>query len=99
MTNIQFHVIILMISLVKQISVYEENFNNFLNITRYYERLYDMVEDKGSKEEKRLQDALEFSDAIIATVREPLLVLDKELRIITANRSFYRTFRVNPEDT
>jgi diguanylate cyclase (GGDEF)-like protein/PAS domain S-box-containing protein len=27
------------------------------------------------------------------------VVLDKELRIITANRSFYRTFQVNPEET
>jgi len=58
-----------------------------------------MAEDKGSKEEKRLQEALEYSNAIIATVREPLLVLDKKLTIITANRSFYRTFRVNPEET
>lgn len=58
-----------------------------------------MVDDKDSKEEKHLQDALEFSDAIIATVREPLLVLDKELRIITANRSFYRTFQVKPAET
>jgi diguanylate cyclase (GGDEF)-like protein/PAS domain S-box-containing protein len=58
-----------------------------------------MLEDKSSNEEKRLRDALEYSDAIIATVREPLLVLDKELRIITANRSFYRTFQVNPEET
>jgi len=58
-----------------------------------------MVEDKRISEEKRLQEALEFSNAIIATVREPLLVLDKELRIITANRSFYRTFKVNPEET
>jgi diguanylate cyclase (GGDEF)-like protein/PAS domain S-box-containing protein len=58
-----------------------------------------MVEDKSSKEEKRLRDALEYSDAIIATVREPLLVLDNKLRIITANRSFYRTFQVNPEET
>ena len=58
-----------------------------------------MVEDKSSKGEKRLQDALEFSNAIIATVREPLVVLDKELRIITANRSFYRTFQVKPEET
>jgi diguanylate cyclase (GGDEF)-like protein/PAS domain S-box-containing protein len=58
-----------------------------------------MVENKSSREEKLLKDALEFSDAIIATVREPLLVLDKELRIITANRSFYRTFQVNPEET
>jgi diguanylate cyclase (GGDEF)-like protein/PAS domain S-box-containing protein len=58
-----------------------------------------MIEDKESKEEKRLREALEYSDAIIATVREPLVVLDKELRIITANRSFYRTFQVNPEET
>jgi PAS domain S-box-containing protein len=58
-----------------------------------------MVGDKSSKQEKRLQKALEYSDAIIATVREPLVVLDKELRIITANRSFYRTFQVNPEET
>jgi diguanylate cyclase (GGDEF)-like protein/PAS domain S-box-containing protein len=58
-----------------------------------------MAIDKSSKKEKDLQQALEYSDAIIATVREPLLVLDKKLRIITANRSFYRTFEVNPEET
>ena len=58
-----------------------------------------MTEDKRSMEEKRLQDALEYSDAIIATVREPLLVLNKELRIITANRAFYQTFHVSPEET
>jgi diguanylate cyclase (GGDEF)-like protein/PAS domain S-box-containing protein len=58
-----------------------------------------MAEDKSSKQEKRLQEALEYSDAIIATVREPLVVLDKKLRIITANRSFYRTFEVNPKET
>jgi PAS domain S-box-containing protein len=58
-----------------------------------------MVEDNRISEEKRLREALDYSDAIIATVREPLLVLDNELRIITANRSFYRTFQVNPEET
>jgi diguanylate cyclase (GGDEF)-like protein/PAS domain S-box-containing protein len=58
-----------------------------------------MLEDKSSNEEKRLQEALAYSDAIIATVREPLVVLDKEFRIITANRSFYRTFQVNPKET
>ncbi len=31
---------------------------------------------------------------IIATVREPLLVLDGDLRVISANDSFYRTFKV-----
>jgi diguanylate cyclase (GGDEF)-like protein/PAS domain S-box-containing protein len=58
-----------------------------------------MIEDKSSMEVKRLQEAFEFSDAIIATVREPLVVLDRELRVITANHSFYRTFQVNPEET
>ena len=31
---------------------------------------------------------------IIATVREPLIVLDGDLRVISANDSFYRTFKV-----
>jgi len=36
---------------------------------------------------------------IVDTVREPLLVLDAEFRVTHANRSFFRTFRVTPEDT
>jgi hypothetical protein len=35
----------------------------------------------------------------VDTVREPLLVLDKELRVVTASRSFYATFQVRSEDT
>ena len=33
------------------------------------------------------------------TVREPLVVLDQDLRVVAASRSFYRTFQVNPKDT
>jgi PAS domain S-box-containing protein len=36
---------------------------------------------------------------IIDTVREPLLVLDSELRVTQTNRAFFRTFGVTPEDT
>ena len=36
---------------------------------------------------------------IIDTVREPLLVLDAEFRVTHANRAFFHTFRVAPEDT
>lgn len=36
---------------------------------------------------------------ILDTVREPLLVLDHEFRVIQANRAFFRTFRVEPKDT
>jgi PAS domain S-box-containing protein len=45
------------------------------------------------------QDALGYAEAIIATVREPLIVLEGDLRVRSANRSFYRTFRVRPEET
>ena len=36
---------------------------------------------------------------IIDTVREPLLVLDPEFRVTQANRAFFSTFRVEPDDT
>ncbi len=48
---------------------------------------------------ERSGDALGYAEAIIATVREPLVVLDGDLRLRSANRSFYNTFRVRPEDT
>ena len=40
-----------------------------------------------------------LAEAIVATVREPLVVLDRDLRVITASRSFYRRFAVEPQDT
>ena len=51
------------------------------------------------RQEQQVQDALAYADNIIATMREPFLVLDKSLRVRTANRSFYRTFHVSQEDT
>ncbi|HEV8400410.1 MAG TPA: ATP-binding protein [Gemmatimonadales bacterium] len=36
---------------------------------------------------------------IIDTVREPLIVLDAEFRVTQANRAFFDTFQVEPEDT
>ncbi len=39
------------------------------------------------------------SDAIVSTIREPLLVLDKNLRIRTANQFFYKKFNLSQEET
>ncbi|MDQ7787375.1 MAG: PAS domain-containing sensor histidine kinase [Thermodesulfovibrionales bacterium] len=39
-----------------------------------------------------------FED-IVETVREPLIVLDPDLRIVSANRSFYNSFKVTSEET
>ncbi len=40
-----------------------------------------------------------YTASIVATVREPLLVLDADLRVQSASRSFYENFRVTPEGT
>ena len=45
--------------------------------------------------QQKLGDALGFADGIIETVREPLVVLDADLRVIRANGAFYRTFNVS----
>ncbi len=49
--------------------------------------------------EVEIQDALEYAENIVETVREPLVVLNSDLKIITANHSFYETFRVTPRET
>jgi len=49
--------------------------------------------------ENGLRDALAYTQAIVDTVREPLLVLDGELRVTTASRAFYQTFGLSPETT
>ena len=46
-----------------------------------------------------IADACALAQGIVDTVREPILVLDKELRVIAASRSFYSAFKVSPEDT
>ncbi len=52
---------------------------------------------------KRLEDevrsARKFADDVIRTTREPLLVLEPDLRVHMANPAFLENFNVNPEDT
>ena len=48
---------------------------------------------KISRPRKRL------AQAIVNTIHEPLLVLDASCRVLAASRSFYQTFKVDPENT
>lgn len=45
------------------------------------------------------QEARYYAEAIVETVREPLLVLDKDLRLISTNKAFYETFKVTPAES
>ncbi len=54
---------------------------------------------KTSETDVEIQEAPTYAEAMIDTVREPLLVLDKDLLVLSASRSFYDTFRVTPGET
>ncbi|MEH2186040.1 MAG: chemotaxis protein CheB [Nostoc sp.] len=46
-----------------------------------------------------LEQARNYAEAIVETVQVPLIVLDSDLRVNKANRSFYETFQVSPSET
>ena len=48
---------------------------------------------------KTADEASEFAESVINTVREPLISLDQDLRVVTVSRSFYEFFKVKPEET
>jgi len=49
--------------------------------------------------QRAVQQAREYAESIVATVRDPLIVLDADLRVLTASRAFYRVFATTPEET
>jgi len=42
---------------------------------------------------------IDYFKDIVDTLRDPLLVLDKDLRVLSANHSFYKLFKVKTEET
>jgi two-component system, chemotaxis family, CheB/CheR fusion protein len=62
------------------------------------EELTVLNQELGSLNEQ-VTEASHYSESIVDTVREPLLILDQHLRVKTANESFYATFKVKPENT
>ncbi len=46
--------------------------------------------------QKEIQAARAYSEGIIATIEQPLVVLDTELRVVSASTSFYRVFEIEP---
>jgi len=53
---------------------------------------------KSKQAEQVVEAARGFASSIVETVREPLLVLDDQLRVVSANQSFYRIFQVTPRE-
>jgi len=55
--------------------------------------------EQRKKAEQMTQDACRYAESIVDTVREPLLILNADLRVISASRSFYQIFKVKREET
>lgn len=69
-----------------------------------------MKKTKENKTEKNLksrtdplrnlwEESWTYIKTIVDVVREPILILDKNLRVMAANESFYRTFQVESKET
>ncbi|MGB6930591.1 MAG: PAS domain-containing protein, partial [Syntrophobacteria bacterium] len=60
---------------------------------------FEKSELKSKRAEQKLLETRDYAESIVDTVREPLVVLDADLNVISANRSFYETFKVKPGET
>jgi nitrogen-specific signal transduction histidine kinase len=58
-----------------------------------------MFKNMFRKQFPKVHDAWILAHAVVDTIREPLIVLDQDLRVVAASRSFYLTFKVNADDT
>ncbi|MFA5859610.1 MAG: PAS domain S-box protein [Elusimicrobiota bacterium] len=75
------------------LSPIKDKFGNIYGISAI---MHDITEQKKAKQ---VLIVSEYSESIINTVREPLIVLDQDLRVVTVSRSFYEFFKVKPEET
>ncbi len=62
------------------------------------EEMTTMNEELLTRNEEVIR-ARDYADAIVRTVRHPLIILSQDLRIISANQSFYETFQVTLKET
>ena len=56
-------------------------------------------EEQGMFRGKKGTNSQEYSESIINTIREPLITLDQDLRVVSVSRSFYEVFKVKPDET
>lgn len=62
--------------------------------------LASIVDGTAAKQmEAEIKEAREYAEDIVETVPSPLVVLSSDLKILTANYSFYDSFKVTPEET
>jgi len=59
----------------------------------------EAVDTERKKAEQIAKEARKYAEDIVETVRESLIILDTDLRVVLANPSFYQTFKASPKET
>jgi two-component system CheB/CheR fusion protein len=57
------------------------------------------INDELFQSNNHLKESLEYREAIVETIREPLIVLNQDLRITSANTAFYQNFYLKQNET
>ncbi len=79
------------------ISPYQTNDNRSEGVVI---NLVDITDLKSGEESLRVSRVYtDYIEAIINTIHEPLIVLDQELRVVSASQAFYHFFRCTPGET
>ena len=78
---------------------FENRVDSRTSAERVISRLLHAEIDQRKQLVQKIEDALEYANGIVNTIRDPLIILDADLKVISASRSFYQTFKVKPEDT
>ncbi|MBI4660506.1 MAG: PAS domain-containing protein [Verrucomicrobia bacterium] len=69
----------------------------FVDIHHFFEQR--LAADESQKLHLAAEASQRFAAGVVQTAREPMLVLDAELRVLAASKSFFETFRLAPDQT
>lgn len=58
-----------------------------------------ITEEKIRRLDQEVKEAHCYAESIIDTVRHPLVILNRDLQVISCNQFFYETFHVKPDET
>jgi len=87
----------------QQLLLEVEEFQTRLDATeRRFQKANEILQaqiDERKRVEQTFEKAQKHTESIVETVREPLIVFTPDLRVITANCSFYDRFNVTAEET
>lgn len=87
----------------KELKEFEKTLDNHVDnrtsAERIIHRQLHFEIERRKQLEREIEDALEYANGIINTVRDPLVVLDEDLKVVSANPAFYKIFKVKIKDT